>query len=170
MVQLTCRKGTVVDTEALICFLKEVKSGMTRQEWFYLDPPELVREMMCSGTMELWVAEDAGRLAAIFTVLHPGLTSCNYGRDLDLTEEDLGKVVHMDTSAVHPDYRGLGLQAKMIHMAEETLNGKGHRILLSTVHPENCYSLDNLLKLGYTVQKRVEKYGSERYVLRKDIF
>lgn len=164
------RKGTKEDAESLICFLEEVREGMARKEWFYLDPPEEVRRMMAEGTMELWVAEDNGRLAAIFDVLYPGLDCCNYGYDLSLSEEELLRVVHMDTSAVRSDYRGKGLQAKMIRRAEEELSGKGHRILLSTVHPENSYSLNNLLGLGYAIEKRVAKYGSERYILRKDIF
>ena len=164
------RKGTTEDTERLIAFLEQVRDGMERKEWFYLDPPEVVRAMMSDGTMELWLAEEDGHLAAIFDMLHPGLQSFNYGYDLDLSEEDLLRVVHMDTSAVHPDYRGQGLQSRMIREAEEELSGKGHRILLCTAHPENRYSLNNLLGLGYAIQKKVEKYGSERYILRKDIF
>ena len=58
---------------------------------------------------------------------------------------------------------------KMVHTAEEELSGQGKRILLCTVHPENRYSLNNMLNQGYAIQKRVEKYGSERLVLRKDI-
>ena len=167
---LEFRKGTMQDTERLISFLEEVKAEMAQKDWFYLDPPEVVRTMMEDGTMELWVAEENNRFAAIFDVLYPGLESYNYGYDLRLAEAELLQVVHMDTSAVHRDYRGLGLQAKMIRNAEEELSGKGHRILLSTVHPENRFSLNNLLSLGYAVQKRVKKYGSERFVLRKDIF
>ena len=164
------RKGTTDDTERLITFLEEIREGMTRKDWLYLDPPEVVRAMMADGSMDLWVAEDRGRLAAIFDVLYPGLQSFNYGYDLDLPQEDLLRVVHMDTSAVHPAYRGLGLQTSMIREAEKALSGKGHRILLCTAHPENKFSLNNLLGLGYTVQKRIAKYGSERFVLRKDIF
>ena len=58
----------------------------------------------------------------------------------------------------------------MVRMVEQELSGKGRRILLSTVHPENKYSLNNMLKQGYVIQKQVEKYGSRRYVLRKDVF
>lgn len=163
------RKGNQRDTELFIQFLDTVKEEMTQKEWFYLDPPEVVREMMADGTMELWLAMDADRLAAAFNILHPGLDSFNYGYDIGLTDEELLQVVHMDTSAVHRDYRGRGLQRKMVHTAEEELSGQGKRILLCTVHPENRYSLNNMLNQGYTIQKRVEKYGSERFVLRKDI-
>ena len=58
----------------------------------------------------------------------------------------------------------------MVQMAEEALSGKGRRILLSTVHPENRFSLKNMLAQGYRIEKRVAKYGSERCILRKEIF
>ena len=84
--RLKFRKGTIEDTEHLIRFLEEVRAGMSRKDWFYLDPPEVVRAMMTKGIMELWVAEDGNRMAAIFDVLYPGLESYNYGYDLGLPE------------------------------------------------------------------------------------
>ena len=167
---LTFRRGTLSDTENFLQFLEEVRSGMPHKEWFYLDPPEVVRELMEEGAMELWLAMDGARIAAAFDTLYPGLASYNYGYDLNFSETDLRMVVHMDTSAVHPDYRGLGLQRKMVQMAEQALSGSGRKILLCTVHPDNHYSLNNMLKQGYNVQRRIGKYGSERFVLRKDIF
>ena len=164
------RKGGLQDAETLIRFLDGVKAGMAQQNWFYLDPPDVVRKLLAEGTMELWLAMDGTRLAGIFDILHPGLDPSNYGYDLDLSQEDLLRVVHMDTAAVHPDYRGNGLQRKLVQMAEGHLAGQGRRILLTTVHPENRFSLNNMTGQGYTIRKRLEKYGSERYILRKDIF
>lgn len=164
------RKGLMADTEAFVHFLAAVKERMIQQDWFYLDPPDTVRDMMADGTMELWLAMDGERIAAAFDILHPGVDSYNYGYDLGFTDVQLREVIHMDTAAVHWDYRGLGLQGKLVQMAEATLCGQGRKILLSTVHPENVYSLNNMLKQGYQIQKRVKKYGSERYILRKDIF
>lgn len=167
---ISFRKGTNQDVETVIVFLDEIRAGMPNKKWFYLDPPDLVREMMADGTMELWLAMDGDKTAAVFSVLHPGLELCNYGYDLNLNGDELQCVVHMDTAAVHPDYRGQSLQRRLLCMAEEELAGFGKRILLSTVHPENRYSLNNMLRQGYEIQKRIEKYGSERYILRKDIF
>ncbi len=164
------RKGTLADTEMFIHFLDDIKAGMVQKDWFCLDPPETVRKMMADGTMELWLAMDGERIAAAFDILHPGLASFNYGYDLGFSEEELMQVVHMDTSAVGSDYRGMGLQRKMVQIAEETLSGQGRKILLCTVHPENRYSMNNMLKQGYEIQKQVPKYGSERYILRKNIF
>lgn len=166
---LTFRKGTLADTEGYISFLDAIRVEMQQKDWFYLDPPDTVRDMMANGIMDFWLAMDGERIAAAFSIVYPGLDSCNYGYELELTQEELLRVVHMDTAAVHWDYRGLGLQRKMVQTAEDELAGKGRRILLCTVHPENLYSLNNMQKQGYAIQRHVEKYGSGRYILRKDI-
>ena len=167
---LIFRKGTPEDAALFVNFLEEIKSEMQQKDWLYLDPPELVHDMMSEGIMELWLAMDEDRVAAVFSVLYPGLESYNDGYDLDFTEQELLTVVHMDTAAVHKDYRGLGLQGQMIRIAEKSLAGQGSRILMSTVHPDNQFSLNNMLRQGYAIQRRVDKYGSERFILRKNIF
>jgi len=167
--EVIIRKGTVEDTEDLICLLKEVRQGMVNPDWLYLDAPEEVRRTMADGTMQLWVATDGERLAGIFTILIPGLSEENYGYDLGFSEEELLRVVHMDTAAVHPDYRGLGLQKQLMQAAEKYVAEIGERILLTTVHPDNGYSLRNILQQGYTLEKQLPKYGSVRCILRKDL-
>ena len=166
---ITIRKGSIADTESMLQLLHKVKDGMEEQAWFFLDPDEEIRSMMESGAMQLWLAEDEGRLAAIFDYIIPGLNSYNYGYDLNFSEEDLLRVVQMDTAAVDPAYRGLKLQKTLMQRAEQEIRQVPGRILLSTIHPDNSYSLNNLLAQSYSIEKKVAKYGSVRYVLRKDL-
>jgi ribosomal protein S18 acetylase RimI-like enzyme len=165
---LTIRKAGVEDTKAYIALLLEVKGSMSEPTWFYVDPEELIRQMMSDGTMELWVAEDGNRLAGAFSVVHPGMGEDNLGRELNFDEAQLLRVVHMDSAAVHPNYRGLKLQKRLMETAEEYL-GKDRRILLCTIHPDNRFSLQNVLNQGYRIEKKLEKYDSVRYILRKDL-
>lgn len=167
--ELQIRKGNCGDTEQLVRFLQEVKDGMQNPEWFYLDPPEAVRKMMADGTMELWVAVDGDKIVAAVDFLRPGLVACNYGYDLNFSEADLLRVINMDNVAVHPDYRGRGLQRILIDRAEKQLREEGNYILLCTVHPDNHFSLRNVLAQGYQIRKKTAKYGSVRYVLQKNI-
>ena len=167
--EFTIRKGTLKDLEQFIELLQEVRQGMEHKEWLYLDPPEEVRRMMAEGMLELWVAMDGETLAAAFDILIPGIYSFNYGYVLDFSEEALLRVINMDTIAVRPAYRGRKLQQKLIREAEREIALQGSRILLCTVHPENQYSLNNFLSLGYTVEKQLHMYGSQRLILRKNL-
>lgn len=160
------REGTRQDIQRDLTFLAQIQAEMPNPEWFSLDTPEEFRQRMENGSMRLWVAEDAQRLAGIFSVVYPGTSPINYGWKLNLPEEDLQRVVNMDTAAVHPDYRGQGLQRRLMETAEREL-GSG-KILLCTIHPENRYSLRNALTAGYEIQATLPMYGSIRHLLRKD--
>lgn len=167
--ELTIRKGTLSDTEAFLSLLEDVRQGMDQPEWFYLDPPEYVRQQLRSGRMQLWVAMDENKLAGALSVLILGEDPENYGWDLGFSREELLQSVNMDSAAVYPRYRGLGLQGKLLEQAERELKAAEKHILLCTVHPDNRFSLENVLKQGYRIRKRYEKYDSVRYLLRKDI-
>ena len=167
--ELVIRKGTLADTEQFILLLQEIRQGMENTDWLYLDEPEEVYQMMSDGTLELWVAMDGIRMAAAFSILNPGLHSFNYGYDLGFDTSSLLQVVNMDTIAVHPDYRGRGLQKHLMQEAEQEVAHRGPHILLCTVHPDNSFSLNNILALGYTIERKLPKYGSLRYILRKDL-
>ena len=160
------RKGSVAELERFLAFTHEVKKAMMQTAWFALDPDEELRELTAAGDMGFWLAEAGDRLAAVFSIIRPGLRDWNLGCELGLDEAQLRRVIHMDTAAVHPDFRGRGLQRRMMAEAEKFLPG---RILLCTIHPDNRYSLENALRLGYRIEKRIERYDSVRYVLRKDM-
>lgn len=164
--EITIRKGSAADLESFLAFTHGVREAMTETAWFALDPDGELRELVAAGEMEFWLAEAGDRLAAVFSMIRPGLRDFNLGYDIGLDEVQLCRVTHMDTAAVHPDFRGRGLQRRMMAEAEKTLTG---RILLCTIHPENRYSLENALHLGYRIEKRIERYDSVRYVLRKDV-
>ena len=164
--EIRIRKIGMDELHKYLEFSHMVKEMMPQDDWFFLDPDEEVREMMEHDRVGVWLAEDGDRIAAVFCVVYPELRPFNLGYDLAFSEADLKRVVHMDTAAVHPDYRGQGLQHRMMHHAEQELGGK---ILMCTIHPDNRYSLNNVLKQGYTIEKKTEKYGSIRYILRKDL-
>lgn len=163
------RKGTAADLDAFAGLLRDVRAAMDKKEWFYLDTREELQAYMDSGVMELWLAEDQGRVVGAFNLLIPGLREYNYGYRLGFGEQELMRVVNMDSAAVHPDYRGQGIQRRLLQEAETWLKSQGSRILLCTIHPQNRFSLSNALAVGYEIQKQVDIYGSVRYILRKDI-
>lgn len=163
------RKGDVRDLDAFVTLLYEVHEKMEHKEWFYLDSPEEFRKQMECGAMDFWLAMDEERVVGAFDLLVPGFEDFNYGYALGFSSEQLMRVVNMDAAAVHPDYRGQGLQRKLLQAAEDWLQVGGDKILLCTIHPKNRYSLQNALRQGYTIVKELPMYGTIRYVLRKDL-
>lgn len=178
--------------------IKEIWAKMPTPEWFAMDSDEEIREYFTSGRSWLYVAKekitensvDSGSLtdsvksvfyndardfdcpefAGLFTTIFPELGPENLGRDLGFSDEDLMKSAHMETVVIAPEYRGHHLQARLMAKAEEDLKAAGYKHLLCTIHPNNPYSMNNALSLGYKVEKLVEKYGGlPRNILLKEI-
>lgn len=79
--------------------------------------------------------------------------------NIDLTSENLKRVVHMDSASVLPQHRGHGLEHKMIVFAENLIDTSKYCYSFATVAPENIASLKSLEKNGYQVMVTKEKYG-----------
>lgn len=104
-----------------------------------------------------YVAEAAGEggspvvvayhLAEVLRADDPG----NLGRVAGVPERELGRVAEMDSVAVLPDWRGLGLQRRLAALCEEAAARRGCLHLVATVHPRNARSLGNFLAMGYRV-------------------
>ena len=172
--------------------IKEIWAKMPTPEWFAMDSDEEIRDYFTSGKSWLYVAKekmsedsidladsefhnderdfDCPEFAGLFTTIFPGPGPENLGRDLGFSDEDLMKSAHMETVVIAPKYRGHHLQARLMAKAEEDLKAAGYKHLLCTIHPENPYSMNNALSLGYKVEKLVEKYGGlPRNILLKEI-
>lgn len=78
--------------------------------------------------------------------------------------------VTLDTSFVHPDYRGRGLQRAFIRMRLEEADRIGARWAFGSVAPGNTYSLANIRSMGFTIHKVATLYdGLERLVMIKEL-
>ena len=79
----------------------------------------------------------------------------------------MGRLANADSAIVHPDYRGNGLQRKLLEAALTRLR-PGIVGIGATVSPENQYSLNNALASGFEIVCRREMYGGyDRYLLAK---
>lgn len=159
--RIRIEKAGPADYEAIISLIEEVWQQLDRKEWFVADNAQYTRELLSSGTGRAYKAVDCdtGRLAGIFIAVLPGTSRENLGYDIGLPQDELSLVAHMDTAAVLPEYRGQKLQYRLMQMAEEELKKEGLRYLMCTVHPQNRYSRENVLRQGYEVAATKEKYG-----------
>lgn len=111
---------------------------------------------------------DGERLAAFaLMVVNRESAHRNTGQKNGLAPEEC---VSFDTAFVDPDYRGLGLQRRLLQAREEVVRQLGAKYALVTVSPENEFSLRNILNQGFEIMARKQLYGGlDRYVLKKDM-
>ncbi|MDR1769998.1 MAG: GNAT family N-acetyltransferase [Hungatella sp.] len=149
------------DYQTVAEVIQSVWQQIQEKEWFVADDPEYIFHMLKEGNGIGYKAfeKDSGALAGVFIAALPGKGEENLGRDIGLPKEELGKVAHMETVAILSGYRGNGLQYSMMKTAEKELWKQGYRYLMCTVHPENRYSKNNIIKQGYKVVLTKEKYG-----------
>ena len=81
------------------------------------------------------------------------------------------KTVTFDAVAVSPDYRGFGLHGRFITCSVELAVRLGADRMLTTVDPDNTFSMTNFLKKGFIVSvPELRKYGGlRRSLLSLDI-
>ncbi|WP_353892832.1 GNAT family N-acetyltransferase [Proteinivorax hydrogeniformans] len=109
-------------------------------------------------------------LIAYGTLLFPKFDKENLGYDLEFAKEELPFVAHVDSIAVHPKYRGLGLQTFIGNYLGSIAKNQGFKHLMSTVSPDNFHSINNVFKQGYKIKKLTSKYGGKkRYIFYKEV-
>lgn len=109
-------------------------------------------------------------LVAYAVISLPNDDPDNLGRDLPLPPEEFAHVADYDGSAVHPAWRGSGLQRRMTEIRHRYALAKDRYHILGTVSPYNAYSLANFLAIGCRVKNVKEKYdGMLRLIIHRDL-
>ena len=162
---ITLRKCGPADAADFFALQNEVRAAMPRPELFVPDTLENISEYLRN---DLCIGAYAGdRLGAYFILRYCGQNEHNYAAFLGVPRAEWEHWANADSAVVHSDWRGNGLQRKLLETALEHIRpdivGVG-----ATVSPENKYSLNNALACGFTIADRREMYGGyDRYLLKK---
>ena len=109
-------------------------------------------------------------LVAYSVLYFPGEREDNFGSDINLPHDELTKVVHLATVAVHPAYRGNSLQSIMHGIHLEVVKRMGYEHVCCMVSPKNRPSLQNILSHGRTIKALKVKFDWRlRYIMHKNI-
>lgn len=112
---------------------------------------------------------DGDRLIAYAVLGLPNPGDPNFADDLGLPEAEKPRVAHLAGAAVHPDWRGRGLQRRLTAKRLELAARLGRVHAISTVSPFNYFSWRNLIAHGLVVRRLIVKYGGHlRYVLHRE--
>lgn len=149
---------------------EEAYRQMEHKEWFVRDDMECIKRHIEQEGFIL-KALVSGETAGFLMVRRPGAAMDNLGAYLDLSEEERNLVAHMETAAVDINYRGLGIQKRLMAEGEAILRSQGYKYLMGTAHPDNLYSVNNFLKLGYEIIAEDKKYGGlSRYIFCRIVY
>lgn len=160
------RRCTEEDAEAILALQDRVHDFLPNKDFM----KKLTREELLESLTQDYgfCFMEGDRLAAFTMMVGPCVSYRNAGTALDYTEEELKKTVSMDISFVDPDYRGFGLQKEFFSLREDAARSLGATQCLTTIAPDNAYSLNNALRSGYEEVTRAKLYGGlDRIILRK---
>ena len=153
-----------------------IYSSLSDKEIFATDTKEDYLKDMKQGGFVLGVYVDH-ELISYRYVSFPGLSEKNLGLDLGMDPEALMHSANLETTVVHPDYRGNKLQKMTLDFAVELIKEKGYYHLFSTVSPKNIFSLANVMSADLKVKGLKKKYGrlpdnsdgKWRFILHRDL-
>ena len=165
---LALRFGRPEEIPALDGLQQRVLAGMDEPEWYV---PSTRQEMACQMEQGLFLCLWAGgEPVAYLSLVWPGEEKNNYGWDLGLPPAQVSLWANVDSVVVAPEYRGNGIQRRLLRLAEEA---RPPRIIGfgCTVSPQNRYSRGALEAEGYRAACQKEKYGGHlRLVMKKELF
>jgi GNAT superfamily N-acetyltransferase len=170
----------LITTEELkdaITLQKYVYDQLPNKQVLYIDSYEEMFDDMKQGAKVIGVFNKAGEIIAYRYIGFPGCSDKNLGNDINIPRQELAKVAHLETTVVHPDYRGNSLQSLTLQQAMPMVKELGYYHLLCTVSPQNIYSLYNIIKNGLRIKALKKKYGTGkdgkdgmwRFILHKDL-
>lgn len=163
---LNIRFCTLQDLDAIMELQKRIDDGMQIREWFVSTTREENVVFLSEPNAIIGIYDDT-KLIAYASVGFSGKGENNLGWDLDWPEEKVLRCATLDTIVVDSDYRGLGLQRKLIELCvKHARNILPDCTILTTICPDNIYSLRNALATGFEILTRKQKYGGyDRYIL-----
>jgi GNAT superfamily N-acetyltransferase len=165
------------ELEEVVALQGLVYSKLPNKQVLYIDSYDEMMMDMSLGAKILGVFNQSQELIAYRYVGFPGYDNKNLGYDVKLPKKELDKVVHLETTVVHPDYRGNGLQSLTLQEIIPVVKEMGYKHLLCTVSPQNYFSLFNIMKSGLKIKALKKKYGTDesgkdglwRFILHRNL-
>jgi len=143
-----------------VALQKYVYEQLPDKQVLYMDSYEEIYDDMKQGAKIIGVFNKTGDIIAYRHIGFPGFSEKNLGHDVNIPRQELAKVAHLETTVVHPEYRGNSLQSLTLQQAIPMVKDLGYSHLLCTVSPLNIYSLYNIIKNGLRIKALKKKYGS----------
>lgn len=148
-----------------------VYENLPNKQVLVTDTREEILEDMDWGAQVIGVYNSKGQLICYRYFSFPAYRKKNMGKYIGIDDSEFGAVVHLETTIVHPDYRGNDLQNRTLKQALKISASMGCHHLICTVSPFNFYSLYNIMKNGLKIKalRKMYQEGYLRFILHRNL-
>jgi len=162
-------KATMEDVDKIAIFEDNILKALPDAKLFQGHDAPALKEDIEAGDYVVVIREQKKKtLMALLIFVRPRDCEHNLALDAKLDKSAILKTAVIPVIAVHPDYRGIGIQRYLLKLAEKFAKDCGAKYLTATVSPQNPHSLQNFLDKGYEIRNEKIKYGGKnRYIMLK---
>ena len=130
-----------INLEEYVNFRELVKKNMTNPEWLGDFSIEDLENLLANNSKIWMYYKDDEPVCSMMII--PSTQ-----KDIDKFELDLNhvEVVDYGPMMVNPKYVGNKLQFQMLEKQDEYSSSNGYKYAVSTIHPDNIFSINNFLK------------------------
>ncbi len=153
-----------ITNEDYIDYYNNIKQNMKNSQWLGDFDVEKLEEVLKSGGKLFNYFNENELVCSVMYMESSQKTVDKFKLNYDYT-----LVAGCGPIMVSPKYIGSGYQNKMLLKLEKYCNSLGKKYLLTTVYPENEYSIKNFLKNEYKFIKQVEFKRGKRNLYVKEL-
>ncbi len=143
-------------------FIQKNWEILPRKEFFALEDEGTMFKPFIEGGLIAGLREES-KLVAMRYVTFPRNGEHPLADALELTAEERVGLVYLKATMVDPAYRGNGLQHRLTEWMMNYAGLMGYDRFMATIHPENVYSLRNMLDLGLGVRGLAKMYPNAEH-------
>lgn len=153
-----------INVEEYLDFYQIVRDSIEDPEWLGLFTKEKILNILKQGG-KIWIYYYLNEIVCSFMYIpadKEAIDLFDININLDFVGE-CGPII------VSPKYRGNGLQIQMLNILEEYCVTKDLNLLLTTIHPNNIYSINNFIKKDYKFIKPLFLNRGKRNLYVKEL-
>ena len=153
-----------INLDEYIEFRNIVKDNMEHPDWLGDFSKEDLVKLLDIGS-KIWIYYLEGTpVCSMMSIPADQRSIDKFDLDLDYKE-----VVDYGPMFVNPKYVGNGLQYQMIQELDNYCREKGYKYAASTIHPDNTYSLNNIIKDNFEYKNTKEFSRGKRSIYLKKL-
>lgn len=153
-----------INLEEYVNFRELVKKNMTNPEWLGDFSIEDLEHLLANNS-KIWMYYKDNEPVCSMMIIP------STQKDMDKFELGLNhmEVVDYGPMMVSPKYIGNRLQLQMLQKLDNYSKSKGYKYVVSTIHPDNTFSINNFLKDDFELSNQKEFKRGIRNIYTKKL-